>query len=158
MRQIPSLAEMAVALHNARLSFLENAARTYLQADSTTSAHLMAQRNLVSAGDGRIPGGDLSCRACGTILISGCTSSATFSAASTRKSRPRNEAKRRIAPVNERSVQIKCLMCHHYVKHALLNSSVSPYEKNFREEKAIISCFEYRRSCGIYSNPYIDNE
>ena len=114
---------MVLALQNARARFLENAARAYTQTDSATSSHLITQLNSVNVQGGKISSEDFSCRACGTIQLPGLTSSTTIAGeVSEEKRSSREMAKRKVTQVNGKSVQITCLKCHHYVKHALPRS------------------------------------
>lgn len=114
---------MALALHNARDLFLENAAGAFVHTDPATSAHLMAERTITS-GDAKICGRCSWCAACGTNLILGLTSKISISTErSAGNATSKKRARRKPTKNNGKFIQTTCLKCHHYVKILLPRDS-----------------------------------
>ena len=114
---------MIALTQNARGQFLEAAARAYVGIDPATSAYLMARRNLGAtqdvkgvSGNGSSP----SCRACGTTMLPGRTSSISISDESlARQWKSKTKSIGIERQLKKKSILIKCMTCHYYVKATL---------------------------------------
>lgn len=124
---------MAIEAMEAKIKFLDASACYYSVIAPATSAHLMLQRNS-EAADNSVPlqiEGCRACRACGTILIPGCTSRTRIvrEKATKTRIRSREHGRDNRAGTLIKSVRVDCLICHRYEKKPLQDSDGTNIKK-----------------------------
>ncbi|CAF9917648.1 hypothetical protein IMSHALPRED_003710 [Imshaugia aleurites] len=124
---------MADAAAEAKLRFLHASGHLYAATAPATSAQLMLQRQVELAGNARPRSKDessSSCRACGTVLIPGWTSQTSrvakaASKANSLKAGSKKHTRRKISPLPEKYVRVKCLACHRFEDTLLQESKTN---------------------------------
>ena len=113
---------MADAATEAKLKFLLASGHLYSATAPATSAEMMLQHHTEIAGTARLPssqGSSPSCKACGTVLISGWTSQVSKvekgpTGIVNPKSRSKKHTRGQRSAHPEKYVRVKCLACHRF--------------------------------------------
>ena len=124
---------MADAATEAKLRFLLASGHLYSATAPATSAELMLQHHTEIAGTARLTSSErpsLSCKACGTVLILGCTSQVSKvekgpSGIVNPKSRSKKHTRGQRSAHPEKYVRVKCLACHRFEDTRLQKTKTS---------------------------------
>lgn len=121
----------------ARLRFLEEAAKTYAIKAPAISAHLMLERAAVlgehDINESRKGPKDI-CPACGTISVPGVTSTSSVKGSGSVSRRVKKSSQSGVTPTMK-SLETKCLACHRISKIAIQQSKrQSPNDRSNMEK------------------------
>lgn len=136
------LRQMSDVATQAKARFLDSSARHYVSSYPATSAHLMLQRNLTTAGSAMPVRGKESkgvCQACGTILIPGWSSRTSIvSHGVSKRELPKSGSKSRfrskISSLPAKRMKVECLICYRFEEIPLQSSRLETAGRPQRSE------------------------